>query len=124
MTATKEQLTSIKDIGDRTAESIVSFFNANKDCVYELISLGVNPINEVPVNDERKIFSGMTIVLTGKLPTLTRNEATSLIEANGGNVSSSVSKNTSFVLLGEDAGSKMDKAIKMVSEEEFLKMII
>ena len=127
MTATKEQLTSIKDIGDRTAESIVSFFNANKDCVYELISLGVNPINEVPVNDERKIFSGMTIVLTGKLPTLTRNEATSLIEANGGNVSSSVSKNTSFVLLGEDAGSKMDKAIKlgikMVSEEEFLKMI-
>ena len=69
----------------------------------------------------------MTFVLTGKLPTLSRDEATKMIELEGGNVSSSVSKKTSIVLLGEDAGSKRDKAInlgiKMISEEEFLEMI-
>ena len=72
-------------------------------------------------------LSGMKFVLTGSLPTLTRNEASELIEKHGGTTSSSVSKNTDFVLAGESAGSKLDKAkkldIKILDEEEFLKMI-
>ena len=73
------------------------------------------------------MFSGKTFVLTGKLDTLTREEATKIIEDNGGNVSSSVSNKTSFVLLGKDPGSKYEKAlklnIKIITEEEFIKIV-
>jgi DNA ligase (NAD+) len=72
-------------------------------------------------------FAGKTFVLTGTLPTLTREEATAKIEALGGKVSGSVSKKTDFVLAGEDAGSKLGKAqklgVKIISEAEFLKML-
>lgn len=126
MNASKEELVAIRDIGERTADSIVSYFKNNYELVNKLINCGVNPI-EIVNNKSNDLFAGMTFVLTGKLPTLTRDEATKIIEAKGGNVSSSVSKKTTYVLLGEDAGSKRDKAIslgvKMISEEEFLKMI-
>ncbi len=124
--ATVLELTSIKDIGERTAESVVSYFNENSDLINRLISLGVNPINKKENRGEQK-FAGLTFVLTGTLPTLSRNEATKMIEDLGGNVSSSVSKKTSYVLLGADAGSKLEKAkalgIKTISEEEFLNLI-
>jgi DNA ligase (NAD+) len=72
-------------------------------------------------------FAGKTFVLTGTLPTLTREEATARIESLGGKVSGSVSKKTDFVVAGEDAGSKLDKAqklgVKIISEAEFLKMV-
>ena len=72
-------------------------------------------------------FAGKTFVLTGTLPTLTREEATAKIEAAGGNVTGSVSKKTDFVLAGEAAGSKLDKArelgVNIISEAEFLKVI-
>ncbi len=124
--ATVEDLTSIKDIGERTASSIVEYFKNNLHIINKLIDSGVNPINEIKENSYQK-FSNMTFVLTGKLPTLTRDEATKIIEDLGGNVSSSVSKKTTYVLLGEEAGSKLEKArklgIKTISEEEFLNLI-
>ena len=124
--ASIDDFLKIKDIGDATAKSIYEYMHANIDMINELISLGVNPIEE-KVYDETSLFSGMTIVLTGKLETLTREEATKIIEDNGGNVSSSVSKKTSFVLLGSDPGSKYDKAValgvKIISEKEFLDLV-
>ncbi len=115
----------IKDIGIATAQSLVSYFEENKELIEELISLGINPIQES--NNISNMFSGKTFVLTGKLDTLTREEATKIIEDNGGNVSSSVSNKTSFVLLGKDPGSKYEKAIKLnikiITEEEFIKIV-
>lgn len=77
------------------------------------------------IKDER--FSGMTFVLTGTLPTLKRNEASKIIESFGGKTSSSVSKKTTYVLAGEEAGSKLDKAnalgIEVIDEETFMGMI-
>lgn len=123
--ASIDDLLKIKDIGDATAKSIYEYMHENIDLINELISLGVNPIEEIK-KDADMLFSGQTIVLTGKLETLTREEATKIIEDNGGNVSSSVSKKTSFVLLGSDPGSKYDKAvalgIKIISESEFLEL--
>ena len=124
--ANKEDLIKIKDIGERTAESVVTYFRENTNLINRLINLGVNPIQNNENNKEQK-FAGLTFVLTGTLPTLSRNEATKMIEELGGNVSSSVSKKTNFVLLGTDAGSKLEKAtklgIKTLSEEEFLSLI-
>ena len=124
--ASVSDLVSIKDIGERTANSIVSFFKGNKELIDKLIELGVNPINDEKEIVDQK-FKGMTFVLTGKLPTLSRDDATKIIEDLGGNVSSSVSKKTTYVLLGEAAGSKLDKArnlgIQTISEEEFLNLI-
>ena len=81
-------------------------------------SLSVNGSNE---------FEGMTFVLTGTLPTLKRSEATKIIEDHGGNVSSSVSKNRNYVLAGEEAGSKLEKAkklnINIIDEATFLNMM-
>ena len=116
----------IKDIGLSTAQSLVEYFNENKDLILELIELGIDP-HETKKNTDELIFNGKTFVLTGKLETLTREKATELIEANGGNVSSSVSSKTSFVLLGKDPGSKYEKAkklnINIISEEEFINLL-
>ena len=105
--------------------TILDTYN-NKDKVLELIELGINPILEEDENTE-KIFEGLSIVLTGKLESLTRDEASAIIERLGGNASSSVSKKTSFVVCGSDAGSKKQKAeelkIKIISEEEFLELV-
>lgn len=126
MNATYDELVSIRDIGSNTAINIVNYFKENKDLVNELIELGINPVVEKKVNASL-IFSGKTFVLTGKLETLTREEATELIEKNGGKTSSSVSKNTSYVLAGSDAGSKLKKAqdlnIEIINEEKFLRLI-
>ena len=110
------------------AQSIIDYFQDedNLRLLAELKELGVNPIAqkeaEIP-----QIFAGMSIVLTGKLETLTRDEATKLIEERGGRSSSSVSKKTDFVVAGSDAGSKLDKAqalgIPVLTEEEFLAKI-
>ncbi len=126
--ASFEELTDIPDIGDVMAQSIIDYFQDedNLRLLAELKELGVNPIAqkeaEIP-----QIFAGMSIVLTGKLETLTRDEATKLIEERGGRSSSSVSKKTDFVVAGSDAGSKLDKAqalgIPVLTEEEFLAKI-
>ncbi len=120
----------IAGIGETMAEAIVTHFNQprNRTLVTELLARGVNPpvpVRRVVAADGALI--GKTVVLTGTLPSLTREEATARIEAAGGKVSGSVSKKTSYVLAGADPGSKLDKArsleVPVVGEEEFLKLL-
>ena len=125
--AEKERLSEIKDVGEITAEYIVQWFSleSSKKLIEKLVSCGVNTKQEK--KEKGSLFSGLTFVLTGTLPSLSRNEASAIIEANGGKVSGSVSKKTSVVLAGEDAGSKLTKAqslgIEIIDEEEFLRRI-
>lgn len=125
MNASFNDLIEIKEIGEAIAKSVTLYFQNNKDLVLKLIELGINPQYEEKIGDNL-IFSGQTIVLTGKLETLTRQEASQMIENLGGNVASSVSKNTNLVVAGSDAGSKKTKAIslgiKIIDEKEFLEM--
>lgn len=127
MSASPEELASCEDFGMIMAQSIKSFFQVeqNMDIVEKLRRAGVNFLStQAPAGS---LFAGKTFVLTGTLPTLKRNEAAKLIEDNGGKTSSSVSKKTDYVLLGEDAGSKLEKALSLgiptISEEEFLAML-
>lgn len=126
--ASYEDIVDINEIGDKMATEIINFFkNPSKLALIErLKSVGVNMeyINEE--NEELK-FEGMTFVLTGTLSKYKRSEAKKIIENYGGKVSSSVSKKTTYVLAGENAGSKEEKAkelgVKIISEDEFENMI-
>lgn len=128
--ATKEKLTNINEIGEKMADSIVMFFELPEvsDLIAELKSVGVNLEYKGPKpvtpDESDSIFAGKTVVLTGKLEHLTRNEAKDKIEALGGNVAGSVSKKTHLVIAGEDAGSKLTKAqdlgIEVWTEEKLL----
>lgn len=125
--ASPEEISACEDFGMIMAESIKRFFEIeqNMDIVEKLRRAGVNFLStQAPAGS---LFAGKTFVLTGTLPTLKRNEAAKLIEDNGGKTSSSVSKKTDYVLLGEDAGSKLEKALSLgistISEEEFLAML-
>ena len=126
MKAGVDRLSSIRDIGDVVACNIVDYFSSaeNQQMIARLFEAGVKI--KYSTTSSTKL-SGCTVVLTGTLPTLTRTDATKLIEDNGGKVSGSVSKNTTFVLAGENAGSKLEKAkeleIPIKTEEEFLSMI-
>lgn len=125
--ATADEISSLPDFGDITAESTVNFFShpQTKQITDGLKNAGVVMTEENTVTGDR--FAGMTFVLTGTLPTMKRDEAERLIEENGGKASSSVSKKTTYVLAGEDAGSKLTKAqslgVKIINEEEFLAML-
>jgi len=127
--ATVEDLINIPEFGQKMAESVVVFFNQEqtKDTIRKLRDAGVNMVSQGKKQLVDNRFEGLTFVLTGTLPTYTRSEATEIIQSFGGKVSGSVSKKTSFVLAGEDAGSKLDKAmqlgIKIIDEDEFKKMI-
>lgn len=126
--ATEEELLSVDSIGPRIAESVIAFFSNehNMEIVNRLVEYGLKTESEKEELASTK-FEGMRIVLTGTLPTLSRKEATEIIENNGGKTVSSVSKKTDLVLAGESAGSKLTKAqqldIKIIDEEEFLKMV-
>ena len=126
--ASSATLTFIDDIGEITANSIQEFFmqDQTKDLLKKLKSAGVNMKQiEDEKSDER--FLGKTFVLTGALENYTRDEASEIIEKFGGKVSGSVSKKTSYVLAGEDAGSKLTKAktlgITILTEQDFKDMI-
>lgn len=127
MNATVEELTGIEGFGGIMAQSVADFFalEQSKREIEALAALGVNMLSQKEKIDNR--FEGKTFVLTGTLPTLSRNEASELIEKYGGKTASSVSKKTSYVLAGEEAGSKLVKAqslgIKIITEEEFREMI-
>lgn len=124
MDAKIEDLININEIGEAIANSIRDYFNVNRELVLTLMEY-INPTSEVK-DRSNLAFSGLTFVLTGKLPNLTRDQASKMIEDLGGAISSSVSKKTSLVLAGEDAGSKLDRArqlgIKVIDEEEFMRM--
>ncbi len=119
---------SMPDIGETTANDLYEFFHSeeNKELILRMKALGVNMSVKEDEGASDKL-SGMTIVVTGTLPTLGRKEAEELITKNGGKAAGSVSKKTSMVLAGEAAGSKLTKAnelgIKVINEAEFLEMI-
>ena len=127
MEADVERLTQVRDVGAVTAESIVSWFRSpqSRHLIQRLREAGVNFNCEIEITDRR--FEGKTFVLTGALTRFTREEATERIELLGGKASGSVSKKTSYVVAGENAGSKLRKAnelgIPVLTEEDFLEMI-
>lgn len=125
--ATKDELLSVDEIGDVLADNLVNFFSdeRNIDEIKKLLAEGVKPEYKiVTVNDS---LAGEKVVLTGTLSSFKRSEAAKIIEARGGQVMSSVSKLTTLVVAGEDAGSKLDKAkelnIKIIDENEFKNLI-
>ena len=126
LAATEEELTEIRDIGATTAQSIVQWREQEQSqhLIARLREAGVNFTGEKTATSD--LFAGKTIVVTGTLSTLSRKEATELIERLGGKASGSVSKKTSFVVAGEAAGSKLKKAndlgIQVLTEEEFIQM--
>ena len=125
--ATVEDFLSISDIGEITANALFEFFadEKNRALCERLKSLGVKC--ESVSEPKKSTLEGLTFVLTGTLPTMPRSEAEALIKKNGGKVSSSVSKKTSYVVAGEEAGSKLTKAkslgIAIIDEEELLNML-
>ena len=123
----KEKLSSIEGIGDIIAASIYDYFHdeRNLKMLEELKSLGINPTSKPQPKSD--ILAGKIFVLTGTLQNMTRDEASAIIKSHGGKTSSSVSKKTNFVLAGENAGSKLDKAqqlgVIILTENDFLEMI-
>lgn len=124
--ASYEELVNVDEIGSKMAESIVDFFKEDKNIkVLEKLELaGINfQIKEENQSEKSTVFSEKTFVLTGTLSKYTRNEAKEIIESLGGKVSSSVSKKTSYLLAGEEAGSKLKKAedlgVTILSEDDF-----
>jgi DNA ligase (NAD+) len=113
MNASVEQLLEVPDVGPIVAASIHTFFAQphNREVVEQLLAAGVAPKESEGEGDDRpRPLLGKTLVLTGKFPTLSRDEAQALVEDAGGKVSGSVSKKTNYVVAGEDAGSKLEKA--------------
>lgn len=132
MRASFEDLVAVNEIGDKMAESVVRFFTREEviELIDELKTLGVNTVYKgikVSAQPEDTPFTGKTVVLTGKMEKLTRDEAKEKIEMLGGKVTGSVSKKTDLLIAGEDAGSKFDKAkdlqIEIWNEEQLVKAL-
>ncbi len=127
--ASPDELTSIHDVGEIMAVSLVDFFaeKHNIEFLNRLTDAGVNCIDDSGDGADDNRFEGKTFVLTGTLEKYTRNEASEIIESYGGKTSSSVSKKTSYVLAGTEAGSKLEKANKLgvtvITEDEFEEML-
>jgi DNA ligase (NAD+) len=127
MEATEDELLAVRDVGPETAAEIRAWTAEpqNRRVVERLLAAGVAPVAEAV--EARGPFSGRTVVLTGGLATLSRDDAKAEIERRGGKVSGSVSRKTDLVVAGEDAGSKLDRArglgVRIVEEEEFLRLL-
>jgi DNA ligase (NAD+) len=125
--ATQEELGLVKDVGPQMADEIFTWFHEsqNRAVVDELLALGVHP--SPPENTREGALTGKTVVLTGTLSTLSREQAREEIERRGGKVSGSVSKKTDLVVAGEEAGSKLKKAqelgVTVVDEKAFLELL-
>lgn len=128
MGATEQELVDIEDVGEIVASSITEYFadEENRRFVNRLLEAGVHPQMHMQ-EDAGTLFEGLTFVLTGTLPTLSRAQAQEMIRKNGGKATESVSKKTSIVLAGESAGNKLDKArelgVTIIDEDQFLRMI-
>jgi DNA ligase (NAD+) len=128
MKATIEDLTSIPDIGSAIAASVRSYFDEadNAAEIEQLKHAGLCFAQEAP-SHQSQTFAGMTFVFTGELVTVTRKQAEELVELHGGKASGSVSKKTTYVVAGAEAGSKLKKAqdlgVQVLSEDDFLRMI-
>ncbi len=124
--ADRETISGIDDIGDKMADSVIAYFadNKNRATVEALLDLGVNAVAYKKDDAKALLYDGKRIVLTGKLTVLTRSAAKAHIEALGGEVTSSVSKKTDFVVAGEAAGSKLKKAqdlaVQVIDEQVFI----
>lgn len=127
LSASREDILTIDGFGEVMADAVLQFFSLpqSRELLEKLQKAGLNMRSLKEVKDMR--FAGLTFVLTGTLPTMTRSEASAIIESFGGKTASSVSKKTSYVLAGEDAGSKLRKAtelgIPILSEDDLLKMV-
>ena len=125
MNAKEYELLAIKEIGPETASSIINFFKEerNREEIEELKKCGI----KMKYEEEKGILSGLTFVFTGELKDFTREEAKELVEKMGGKVATSVSKNVNYVVVGNNPGSKYEKAkelgLKIINEEEFKKLI-
>ena len=129
MNATLDELVNLDDVGQITAESILDYLSDENNIKFinDLIKIGMNPQYEVQDVNTDNIFTGKTVVLTGKLVELTRNEAKEYLEKYGAKVTGSVTSKTDLVIAGEKAGSKLAKAeqlgIRVINEEEFANMV-
>lgn len=128
---TQEQLQTLEDVGPKVAGSIVHFFTneSNIEMLHELESLGVQMQNTNKQLSTGGNLEGQTFLFTGTLPTLKRSDAEAMAEAQGGKILSGVSAKLNYLVVGADAGSKLEKAkklntVKIISEEEFLKMVM
>lgn len=127
---TQEELVELEDVGPIVAESIYDFFQneANIKLIKELEEAGVNIENEGSTEPQSDVLDGKSFLFTGSLSNFTRDEAKEMVEQNGGKTISSVSKKLNYLVVGENAGSKLEKArklgsIEIISEEDFLEMI-
>lgn len=126
---TAEELMDIEGIGDKVASAIIEYFGdpENREEINRLLAYGVKPKQEKVKRYEGHIFNGLSFVLTGALQNYTRQEAAALIKERGGKVTESVSKKTDFVVVGEEAGSKLEKAkqlgVRTLNEAEFEAML-
>ncbi|PKO94227.1 MAG: DNA ligase [Betaproteobacteria bacterium HGW-Betaproteobacteria-10] len=129
LAADAEALQQVPDVGPIVAASLAAFLGEahNREIITRLRAAGVVWAEEAPADKGPQVFAGKTLVLTGTLPTLKRDEAKALIEAAGGKVSGSVSKKTDYVVAGEEAGSKLEKAqelgVPVIDETELLKLL-
>ena len=127
MSATRDELIAINDFGEITADCVLNFFArpANIELCQRLKDAGV--LTEAVKEAASDKLSGLTFVLTGTLPTLSRDEASEMIKAQGGKVSGSVSKKTSYVVAGDAAGSKLTRAhelgVAVIDEDELMRML-
>lgn len=127
MSASVEDFTAIEDIGEITATALVEFFaeESTRELISRLSSLGVK--TDAKAEERAETLAGLTFVLTGTLPTMTRDEASELIKQAGGKVSGSVSKKTSYVVAGEEAGSKLTKAndlgVTVLDEDGLMRLL-
>jgi DNA ligase (NAD+) len=125
MTAKEEELSEVNEIGPIIAASIFSFLHGKfgKETIVDLESLGVNTKSTTPARGQRRALEGKTLVVTGTLQKYTRDEIEELITQHGGHAASSVSKKTDYIVAGENAGSKLEKArqlgVKVINEKEF-----
>jgi DNA ligase (NAD+) len=127
MDAKEDELLSVHEIGDEVARSVVDYFadEKNRRVIEDMRRNGLDLVWEA--RRREKTLAGTRVVFTGTLAKLHRDEAKRMVEERGGRVTSSVSKNTSFVVVGEDAGSKAEKAkelgVKVLTEQEFLALV-